>query len=185
MIPHMYTLTPRDEQVLRWQLKGTTDAVAGIFEKCDYGFPQIVLLSPKAGSMVDYQSLSNILWLTCPYLNDEIHELENKGYIAKIETFINTDEVLKREMLKAHSHFYFFRKSVYEKYIHKEIEDEYLHVMKRGIGGLQEPVHLKCLHLHYAHYRICESNIAGRIVYHLLQQKVNCDDAICRVSLQK
>lgn len=183
MIPHISTLTERDKQVLRWQLKGTTDAVAGIFEKCNFGFPQVVLLSPEVCGAVDYQSLSNIIWLTCPYLNDAIHELENKGYIAKIEKFINTDEVLKREMLKAHAHFYFFRKSVYEKYINKEIEDEYLNVLKRGIGGLQEPIHLKCLHLHYAHYRICDSNIAGRIVYHLLQQKVNCDDAICRVSL--
>ncbi len=185
MIPHMHTLTPRDEQVLRWQLKGTTDAVDGIFEKCDFGFPQIVLLKPAHGDTVDYQSLSNIVWLTCPYLNDEIHELENKGYIAKIEKFINTDEVLKREMLKAHAQFYFFRKSIYEKYLKNEIDEDHINVLKRGIGGMQEPVHIKCLHLHYAHYRICQDNIAGRIVYHLLQQKVNCDDAICRVALQK
>ncbi len=57
-----------------------------------------------------------------PISNDEIHELENKGYIAKIETFVNSDEELKREMMKAHSHFYFFRKSVYEKYIKKKLK---------------------------------------------------------------
>lgn len=185
MIPYNSTLTQRDLQVLQWQLKGTTDAVSGIFEKCNFGFPQIILLSPIVNDVIDYQSLSNILWLTCPYLNDAIHQLENKGYITKIENLINSDNQLKQEMAKAHAHFYFFRKSLYEKYFGTDINDDYLNILKRGVGGLQDTIHIKCLHLHYAHYRICESNVAGRIVYHLLQQKVNCDDAICRVSLQK
>ena len=89
MIPYNSTLTQRDLQVLQWQLKGTTDAVSAIFEKCNFGFPQIILLSPIVNDVIDYQSLSNILWLTCPYLNDAIHQLENKGYITKIGNLIN------------------------------------------------------------------------------------------------
>lgn len=74
-------------------------------------------------------------------------------------------------MAKAHAHFYFLRKSLYEKYFGTDINDDYLNILKRGVGGLQDTIHIKCLHLHYAHYRICESNIAfGRIAYHLLQQ---------------
>ena len=54
MIPYNSKLNQRDLQVLQWQLKGTTDAVSGIFEKCNFGFPQIILLSPIVNDLIDY-----------------------------------------------------------------------------------------------------------------------------------
>lgn len=185
MLPEIYTLSQRDECILRWQLKGSADTVAGIYEKCNFGFPQIVILSPKRAGKIDYQSLSNILWLTCPYLNDLIHKLENKGYISAIENFIKSDIALQRKMTEAHAHFYFIRKGIAERFLDRKNQKQYIDVLKRGIGGIQDPVHLKCLHLHYAHYRMCDSNIAGKIVYQLIEQKVNCDDALCRTALQR
>ncbi len=46
-------------------------------------------------------------------------------------------------MAKAHAHFYFLRKSLYEKYFGTDINDDYLNILKRGVGGLQDTIHIK------------------------------------------
>ncbi len=182
-------LNARDVTVLKWQLKTSTIYAEKIVERCGFGFPRIVLLNPantgeNEKDEVRYTAVANPLWLTCPYLNEMIHELENKGYISKISHFINEDVVLQRKMSSAHAHYYFMRKKNYEKTMDQKYPMEQYEIFNKGVGGVKNTSSLKCLHLQFAHYRIFKDNVAGQVTCRLLQNKVDCDEARCRNALE-
>lgn len=178
----------RDIEVIRWQIKAENVTPSGIVERCEHGYPAIILLNPapkNTGERDDtfYKNISNLLWLTCPYLNEKIHGFENAGYIERIQNFINNDRLLLGMMENAHADYFFFRKNIYHHFFGDSCEmDEDSRIFNKGIGGIWNTDNLKCLHQHYSHYRLCEQNIAGRIVYHMLNGQtfcsgVNCNDA--------
>ncbi len=183
-------LSKRDITVLKWQLKTTKIYAERVVEKCEFGFPRIVLLNPALTSdndkdSVQYTAIANPIWLTCPYLNEEIHELENMGYISKISEFINNDIVLHRKMSSAHAHYYYLRKKNYEKSMNQKYPIEQYETFNKGVGGIKNTSSLKCLHLQFAHYRIFEDNVAGQVTCRLLHNKVDCDEARCRNALER
>ena len=182
--------TDRDITILKWQLNTDNVFVSRIVERCEFGFPRIVLLRPltedkDGNSSVEYTAVANPLWLTCPYLNDRIHELENQGYIQKISEFINNDLVLKRQMATAHAHFYYLRKKNYERFTNSSFPIEDYDLFNRGIGGIEDTTSLKGLQVQFAHYRIFKDNIAGKITCNLLHNKVDCDEARCRNAIER
>lgn len=170
------------------QLKSDKIRITGIIERCKWDFPSIILLYPKRDSgksnfgagVMDHMSISTLLWLTCPFLNDRIHRLESDGYIKKISDFISSDRMFIKKMQHAHAQYFYFRKKVY-RYFFGDVrsQDENSKLFNVGIGGITDIDNIKCLHIHYAHYRICNENLAGNIVYRLLNEEINCTDKIC------
>jgi hypothetical protein len=120
------------------------------------------------------------MWLTCPYLNEKIHELEDKGFIEKIAAFIQGDIAFAAMMLSAHAQFYFLRKSLHALSSGASDLMDDMKLFDSGIGGTRDISTLKCLHAHFCHYRVCEDNLAGRITSALLDHKINCDEVRCR-----
>jgi hypothetical protein len=183
MILLFQNYTETDLITIERQIKSNNLFIRAIVERCKYGYPKIVLLDPslQEGSpvMLNYQSLSNLMWLTCPYLNNEIHELENEGYIKKISDFINNDNDFKALMKSAHANFYFLRNYIYWKYVKKTTDGKPMDIFTKGIGGIRELDSLKCLHVHFCHYSIYKCNVAGHITYRLLDGKVECSDNSC------
>ena len=182
--------TERDSIILKWQLNTDTLFVSRIVERCGYGFPRIVLLRPLTEKedgkrRIEYTAVANPLWLTCPYLNDRIHELENRGYISKISEFINNDPGLKRKMATAHAHFYYLRKKNYQRFVNDSFPIEKYDMFNRGIGGVEDTGAVKCLHLQFAHYRIFKHNMAGKITCNLLHDRIDCDEARCRYAIER
>lgn len=175
--------TESDLVIIERQIGSSELFIRAIVERCRYGQPKVVLLDPcmKEGTsgMLNYQALSNLMWLTCPYLNKQIHNLENDGYIQKISDFINNDNVYKSLMKAAHANFYFLRNYVYWKYAKKSGDDKPMDLFTKGIGGIRELETLKCLHAHFCHYSLFKYNAAGYITFHLLNGKVDCDDELC------
>ena len=127
-----------------------------------------------------FEAISNIIWLTCPYLNDRIHELENLSYIKKIQSIIQNDSLFREMMRRAHANYYFIRNIIFRKYAESILEKEDIDLSKSGIGGLRDLNTVKCLHLHYCHFCQYKENIAGHITYHLLREKVVCDNKFCQ-----
>ena len=171
-----------DLDILKKQLNSNEISICGISKKCKFGFPQIIFQNPvkekKGKNTLNYETISNLMWLTCPYLNFQIHELENHSFIEKIKKIIQNNVVFKNAMLTAHAHYNTVRNFIFTKYA-ETLFIEKVNVIETGIGGIRNPNGIKCLHLHFCHYNICRDNIAGLITYQLLGQKTNCNDKIC------
>jgi hypothetical protein len=174
-----------DLEIIKNQLDSKEVFICGIYKRCRFGYPQIIFLNPlkKTGGQEDlnYESISNLLWLSCPYLNNNIHELENAAYIKKIQTVIRNNPSIADRMLNAHADYYFMRDFIFRKYITSatSVQEKEIELFRTGIGGIRDLRTVKCLHLHYCHYNLCKDNIAGQITYKLLKNKTECDDCYC------
>jgi uncharacterized protein len=182
--PERFPSTSRDERVIRWQLGQDDIFLGGVIDRCDYGFPRIMLLNPLPGegspTVVRYEAVTNIIWLTCPYLNERIHELEQEGYIEKVSALISGDLEMRTKMDAAHARFYYLRKNFYKRFFGTAPDEDRASVFNVGIAGIREIESIKCLHAHFAHFRICDENVAGVITSRLLDDKINCDEVRCR-----
>lgn len=171
-----------DIDIIKKQLKSNEISICGISKKCKFGFPQIIFQNPvkeaEGKNILNYETISNLMWLTCPYLNFQIHELENLSFIEKIKKIIQNNVTFKNAMLNAHAHYNTVRNFIFTKYA-SSLFIEKVNVIENGIGGIRNPNGIKCLHLHFCHYNICRDNIVGLITYRLLDHKTNCDDRIC------
>ena len=176
----------QDVDLIKKQLgnKNKDVSICGIWKRCRFGFPQIIFLNPirknKKEKFINYEAISNITWLTCPYLNEKIHELEDLLYIKKIKALIEDNNNFKNMMQRAHADYYFTRNIIYNRYVDADLDQaQRFNLTETGIGGIGDLNTIKCLHIHYCHYNMCRSNIAGFITYLLLGKKTDCDDAYC------
>ncbi len=173
-----------DTDTIKRQIHCKEVNCAGIIERCAHGYPRIILLNPRKhgaarGEDLNHESISNILWLTCPYLNERIHEIENRGYIDRISRFIQGERPLQEKMFDAHAHYYYVRKSIYRDFFGDLYPENEIKVFNAGIGGMRDVGSIKCLHVNFAHYRLCGDNIAGLLTSMLLNEKINCDEVLC------
>lgn len=172
-----------DVCVLKWQMGSKVVRICSILERCLHGFPRIIMLSPVkselTGDQIYYESLSNILWLTCPYLNEKIHAIEDLGYISRISRFVSNNHQMKEKMSAAHSHFYYLRKRLYRDFFKDLYPEKLIGLFNTGVGGVRDYTSLKCLHMHFSHYRIYDNNIAGYITQRVLANTIDCRDKQC------
>lgn len=181
-----YTYSEEDIRIIRRQIGRENIYANGIIERCEYGYPRIMLLDPEAdGGEWNYEAVSNILWLTCPYLNERIHDLEQAGYIERIGAFIRQDNSLMMKMESANAHMYFLRKRVCDSRADATFPDDLRRVMDAGVGGARDVSSLKCLHAHFCHYRIYGDNVAGLITARLLENRINCEEVRCRNAIER
>ncbi|MDY6933039.1 MAG: DUF501 domain-containing protein [Spirochaetota bacterium] len=178
-----------DINIIKWQLECKSVHIGSIIERCRHGFPFIILLNPKkminGKEQLNYEALSNLMWLTCPYLNDKIHIIESVGGIQRISEIILSDNLLTSKMEKAHANFYFLRSAIFHKFIGENIPQQRIDLFNTGIGGIRNISMLKCLHMHFSHFRICEDNIAGLLTFRLLEEKCSCDEVLCEDASKK
>jgi uncharacterized protein len=180
--------TEEDIEIIKRQLNTDDVRLTGIVERCKWGCPSIIILYPfrKPESTepdqkkLNYTSLSTLVWLTCPYLNERIHRLESDGYIKKIGVFVHQEREYIEAMKFAHAHYFFLRKNIYRHFLGEVSSlEENVRLFGTGIGGINNTDTIKCLHLHYAHYRMCDSNFAGRVTSMLLNNDIYCDNCRC------
>src|SRR4030042_4310865 len=101
--------TENDIDIIKWQIKSDDVYLRGIVEECPHGYPSIIILDPKSGTQGEVHGkkenrrITNFIWLTCPYLNKKIHDLESQGYISRITEFISSDRFFIISMRDAHA----------------------------------------------------------------------------------
>lgn len=176
--------TENDEAVIKWQLKTNDVYCAAIVHRCSHGYPQIILLNPisnceDGGKSLNYESISNILWLTCPFLNKKIHDIENTGVIEKIQSFISSERTLQECMSDAHAHYYYLRKRVYNVFFNDIYPEKEIKVFNTGVGGIRDADSVKCLHIHFCHYHLCNDNLVGLITTEMLNDSIECEEGNC------
>lgn len=176
-----------DCDVIQWQLNSSElNNMAGIVYKCVHGYPAVILLHPfdydekNDRKKINYMAVANPLWLTCPYLNRKIHDLESDGYIKKISVFLSSERNIMDTMKNAHAHYYYLRRKLYSKAFGQISSIDFSNkVLHSGIGGINDIKNLKCLHQHYSHFLICSDNVAGRVVHNLLNGINYCRERLC------
>ncbi len=141
-----------DLDIIQQQIGSDDVYISGIVERCSHGFPRIILLDPlkedNGSQELNYQAISNLMWLTCPYLNDKIHEMETAGLIGSITNFIQNDLTLKSMMKNAHANFYYLRNVIYKKFSRftgSAFEGNITGILKNGIGGIKNLDTLKAV----------------------------------------
>jgi hypothetical protein len=183
-------ITDRDIHVIKGQLNTETVDATGIIERCKYQYPVLILLIPVDRVQAPdkqnererealFRGIANVIWLTCPYLNRKIHDLETAGYIDAISDLIDRADEYGTLMRRANAEFFYMRRSFLKRCCMDWDEGFISEVSNAGIGGIRDIKHLKCLHIHYAHYMICEDNLAGRITRQLLGEYNHCSDSRC------
>jgi hypothetical protein len=176
----------RDAITLSRQCGKNMARIYGIAVRCPNGYPQVVIMNPVCTDRhneINYDALANIVWLTCPAMKKKIEELERRGMIAKIEQMLEKSRELASKMNDAHAHFYFFRKEIFRSITGGDFSIEILPYFDTGIGGIKDVKMVKCLHIHYAHYRICQHNAIGCAVEGLIREQslCGCEECQCRV----
>jgi hypothetical protein len=180
--------TEEDIEIIKRQLNIDDIRLTGVTERCKWGYPSIIILhpfrKPERGEpdtkRLNHASISSPIWLTCPYLNGKIHKLESDGFIKKIGVLMHSSREYIESMKFAHAHYFFLRKDIYRHFLGDiSSMEENMDLFNAGIGGAGNTDALKCLHLHYTHFRLCDWNFAGRATSMLLNDDKFCDDCRC------
>lgn len=179
----IHSVTDEDALVLKRQIGIDNNLVFGIILRCSNGFPQVVVLNPVAevsNGEVHKRAFENILWLTCPSLREKIDDVEDSGMRERAGELLKNDRGMASLMTDAHAHYYYFRKEIYRRASGKEYSESMIPLFDTGIGGIKDPTEVRCLHMHYAHYRLCPSNVVGRAVEKIIGKESYCGCAECR-----
>lgn len=177
--------TEKDREILSLQLKGREVSVMGILSRCVHGMPRVVILDPVKHTKsvpaedMNCTALANVLWLTCPYLNDKIHNIESGGMVSRIQTDISENRHLAEMMENAHAHFYFLRKSIYYRATGTVYSEDMIPFFNLGVGGVADTCAVKCIHMHYCHFIVCSENFAGRVAHKAVGVHSDCKEGVC------
>jgi len=158
-----------DDGIVAGQLglkSGTAGNLYRVVTRCGYGFPRVVESFPlKKG-----KPFPTLFYLTCPHLHREVSRLEEVGLISAWEKDLDRDE-------QARNHAFYARlRQERLDFHHGAGNGEFHPAFQKGIGGISDPGHLKCLHLHVAtHIAGIEESIGKRILCTLQQKGVSLD----------
>ena len=160
------------DNILRSQLGRKPKGDYKVIKLCKFGFPQVIKNPP----VVDGKPFPTAFWLTCPYLVKEVSRLEEAGYISKFEKILKKNERFRRKYLKAHSLERMLRKPFISENLPKGVKKK---LLSAGVGGIENPLGVKCLHLHLASYLGGVPNPIGREVSKLVPA-LECRDNYCK-----
>ena len=155
--------------------------IYGVVSRCASGYPQVVVFNPvkdaETGEL-NTAALDDILWITCPVIHSRISELEKNGVLERVRQLIASDRSIPTETGNAHAPYYDSRTEVYRQITGEDYPADKIPMFDSGIGGAQDPKQVNCLHVHYAHYMVCQSNIVGRAIEGYVAEAV-CDGSRC------
>ena len=162
----------RDSAIVQGQLGLSVDKMENFYAtvyRCGYGFPAVIECFPLQNG----KPFTTSHYLTCPHLRYEISRLEETGEIKRLEPLFLTEamrlahEAIRRQRMNR------LRSLGME----KDLPGNYLKALSKGIGGIHDIQHGKCLHLHAAVYLAGIANPAGQAVIDRL--KTTCPTLDC------
>jgi hypothetical protein len=143
-------------EIVKRQLGRKTLSPCDIVSECPFGFPDVIQTIPSDNNL----NIKTIFWLTCPYLNKRLANLEEHGFIRDFSHFLKEN----REELKKFSDKYrkIRNKLLSENGINKKNIPE--DIIEAGIAGVAEDIYGKCLHAHIAYYLLDETYFPGKLI---------------------
>jgi hypothetical protein len=173
----MEPVSLKDRRIIAQQLGREPRGVIEVPRRCTYGYPQVVTVYP----LIDATPFPTLYWLTCPYLHREIAALESGGMIGGIEEKIASDPQFKERVVRAHRSYIERRRGLLSDVDLAYIEERGMlpALLKRGIGGIEDFSHVKCLHLHAAHALAAENPIGEIVLESLARRECPPDEVLC------
>lgn len=163
-------ISNRDMRIVSYQLGRTPKNVVRVVKKCSYGFPVVI----ESKTILEGKPFPTAYWLTCPFLRYAISKIESFGGILKFENILSTYPELYAKHVKAH---------LKAKAKAIELADKNVRVIeslkKRGMGGLSDFKHVKCLHMHVAYHLGGIENPVGKMVLSELGD-LECESGLCK-----
>ncbi len=153
--------------------RGTLDVVT----RCPYGYPQVLRVHP----IIEGKPFPTLYWLSCPFLVRQVGRLEAGGGCQRLAERMRIEPHLRAAMERAHDQ--------YARERAERIAAEDLGLMQhgeqsfwlsdRGIGGIRDRAHLKCLHLHVAHALAGENPIGTMVLREITTWSCPPENVIC------
>jgi len=173
----MEPVSLEDQRIITCQLGRQIRGLIEVAVRCQYGYPQAIRVYP----LLEGQPFPTLFWLTCPFLCRAISQLESAGWIGRIERLLHKDGDLKRRMNNAHRAYIGERHellSVEDRADLADIEAS-KSLLEKGIGGISDLRHVKCLHLHVAHALVRTNPVGEIVLRHLLQHTCPSTNVVC------
>ncbi len=132
--------------------------------RCGYGYPAVIKTKPLLREDGDFQIFPTLFWLTCPFRVEEVSRLESESFIVELEDRLSEDRELRHEYLKQHEEYRKERNNLLSSEEERFLEENDLKgALSKGIGGIENRRHVKCLHMQLAH-QLARGNVLGRIL---------------------
>lgn len=164
-----------DRLALRRQLGREPRGVVRVERRCPAGHPLVIKVYPLVRRGEAFEPFPTLFWLTCPRVVEQVSRLEHRGWIARLEARLRRDLALRNALREDHRRYRQERWETLtpEDRARLEARGWAQALRERGIGGIADWDHLKCLHLHYAHH-LARGNAIGRWL------EVRVPIALCR-----
>ncbi len=157
--------------IIKKQIGRTPKGNFKVVKLCRFRYPQVIENPP----VVDGKPFPTLFWLTCPFLVKAISRLEGRGYIEHFERKLKYDHRFRNRYLKAHQFERNWRKIKLPQQLPKKLKEK---LLKVGIGGIENPLGVKCLHLHAASHLGGVPDPIGKEVLNLVGP-LECSDNYC------
>jgi len=169
-----------EKEIVKLQLGRNIENDFTVVKKCSWGYPQCI----KSSLITNGKPFPTLFWLTCPLLLKEVSKLEEKGMIKNLETKLKNDEDFIKAYLKAHEATKAMKMQILTSLSLTEWQRDA--IIGRGIGGIKDLKHVKCLHLHLANYMGGIDNPVGKIVWKMMElHECPPNDIICHRLVNK
>jgi len=173
----MERVTIGDQELIARQMGRAPRGEYAIARRCVHGHPQVLRVPP----VVDGKPFPTLYWLTCPFLCRAVSELEELGWVRRLEGRLAAEAELRAALDRADGEYVAARRELLSVEEERELarRGQLRELEVRGIGGIADRTRLKCLHLHVAH-ALAERNPIGEIVLHMLARPAcEAEKTIC------
>jgi hypothetical protein len=122
-----------------------------------------------------------LYWISCPFLRRAIGEIEAQGWVKRFEQRLALEEGLRESLDRAHEEYARTRLDSLTQEESRELEarDRLQELGRKGIGGIGDRSHLKCLHLHAAHALVGKNPVGDLVLEMLGQTACEAEKTIC------
>ncbi len=160
-MPHSDRLSPEDHARVSELLGREARGLRAIPVR-DANHDPVVI---RVASLVDDKPFPTLFWLVDPSLNYRIDRLEAAGIIAEWQARIDVEEDLRESMAEDHAAHIALRNSLMSESDRARLQSLgfYEALQQRGIGGIEKPDRIRCLHTWYAAHLIAP-NTVGKLV---------------------
>ncbi|MEX2324954.1 MAG: DUF501 domain-containing protein [Nitriliruptoraceae bacterium] len=139
---------PADERttdIVSTQIGRPARGVPAVVHRCVFGLPTVVRVDPR---LDDGTPFPTTFWLTCPVMRSRVGTLEADHAMVGLNERLQIEPDLAQAYAQAHERYVAFR-------------DELGPPLPGSPGSGGMPGHIKCLHVHAAHYLATGDNVIG------------------------
>ncbi|MEE4192370.1 MAG: DUF501 domain-containing protein [Halieaceae bacterium] len=122
----------------------------------------------RVASLVDDKPFPTLFWLVDPGLSYRIDQLEAGGFIAELQARIDAEPDLRKAMAEDHTAHIALRNSLMSEEDRARLQSLgfFESLQQRGIGGIEKPDRIRCLHTWYAAHLVAANTIGGLVDAH-------------------